>query len=88
MTFKEKKEIDETANNLSDKAFELMEKNQLAKNLSELCRISNKWTLESEELENCKETDIKLKEELKKEYIKDKKEYYELFISIVENYGK
>lgn len=39
MTLKEKNQIEKEGNNLSDKAFELMEKNQLAKDLWSLCLI-------------------------------------------------
>lgn len=88
MTLKEKLEIAKKADDLSDKAFELMEKNELAKELWKLCLISDKWTLESEELENCKSAEIKRREELKQEYVINKKNFYELFISIVKNYGK
>lgn len=88
MTFKEKKEIYEKGNKLCEKAFELIEKNQLARELCELCRVSDNWTLGAEELENCNTKEVEKREELEQANIINKKEFYETFIRIVKKYGK
>ncbi len=89
MTFKEKKEIKNEIGKLINESLELIEKNKLAKDLWELCNSSDNLTIASENYENYYITKEGIKrEELVDELLKEKKEFYELFINFVNKYEK
>lgn len=74
MNFTEKKRIKKEIEEYTNETFELIENNELAKELWKLCNISDNLALTGEEFEE--------------EYLNYRKEFYETFINFVKKYEK
>lgn len=89
MTFKEKKEIKNKTEKLSNEVFELIEKNKLAEDLWTLCNCSDNLTIVSENYENYYKAEKGFKkEEYEEELLDIRMEFYELFLNTVKKYNK